>query len=293
MNYQHGFHAGNFADVLKHAVLARMLVHLRAKEKPFRVIDTHAGQGAYDLGSSEAARTGEWRGGIGRLLGKEAARLDPALNEFLAPYLEAVGAWREAHGASAYPGSPALIRHFLRPDDRLVAIEAHERSFAKLARLFPPGSRAKALHLDGYTAWGAYVPPKERRGLVIVDPPFEAQDEFEQVAAGLELAAKKWPSGMALIWYPVKDRALVQRFSDRLARSGLPDLWRVELDIGTPAGEASGLSASGLILMNPPWTLPKELDAALPPLAKLLARGTKICASCRRIEPLPRGIASG
>jgi 23S rRNA (adenine2030-N6)-methyltransferase len=286
MNYQHGFHAGNFADVLKHAVLARMLVHLRAKDKPFRVIDTHAGQGAYDLGSSEAARTGEWRDGIGRLLGKEAPQLDRDLAEFLSPYLDAVAAWREAHGASTYPGSPALIRRFLRPDDRLIAIEAHERSFAKLSRLFPPGSRAKALHLDGFTAWGAYVPPKERRGLVMVDPPFEAQDEFERLVAGFELAAKKWPSGTTLIWYPVKDRALVQRFYERLARLGLSDLWRVELDIGEPAVETAGLSACGLILMKPPWTLPKELDAALPPLAKLLARGSRANASCRRIEPL-------
>jgi 23S rRNA (adenine2030-N6)-methyltransferase len=288
MNYHHGFHAGNFADVLKHAVLARMLVHLRAKEKPFRVIDTHAGQGAYDLGSSEAARTGEWRNGIGRIVGADNSRLDPGLREFLAPYLEAVAAWREGRGASAYPGSPAIIRHFLRPDDRLVAIEAHERSFAKLARLFPPGSRAKALRLDGYTGWSAYVPPKERRGLVVVDPPFEAQDEFEQVAAGLETAGRKWPSGMTLIWYPAKDRALVQRFAERLAQLALEDLWRVELDIGAPSGEAAGLSACGLILVNPPWTLPKELEAALPPLAKLLAQGPRPSASCRRIGPAKR-----
>ena len=215
---------------------------------------------------------------------RKASRLevDRALQGFLAPYLEAVAAWREAHGASAYPGSPAIIRHFLRADDRLVATEAQERSFAKLARLFPPGSRAKALHLDGYTAWSAYVPPKERRGLVVVDPPFEAPDEFTLVAEALAVSARKWPSGMMLIWYPAKDPDLVRRFAERLARLALPELWRVELDVGGKAGDA-GLTACGLILVNPPWTLPAELEAALPSLATLLAREQGAGASCRRI----------
>jgi 23S rRNA (adenine2030-N6)-methyltransferase len=267
-----------------------MLVYLRAKEKPFRVIDTHAGLGTYDLGSSEAERTGEWRDGIGRLLGDARPSLDPALAEFLAPYLEAVSVWRAEHGPSTYPGSPAVIRHFLRPDDRLIAVEAHERSFAKLARVFPTGSRAKALHLDGYTAWGAYVPPKERRGLVVVDPPYEAQDEFEHVALGLDMATRKWPSGMTLIWHPVKDRALVRRFAERLDSLALDDMWRLELDVGAPVEERAGLSACGLILVNPPWTLPKELQSALPPLAKLLARGPRPNAFIRRIGARTAGV---
>jgi 23S rRNA (adenine2030-N6)-methyltransferase len=286
MNYRHGFHAGNFADVLKHAVLARMLMHLRAKDKPFRVIDTHAGRGAYDLSADQAKRTGEWRDGIGRIAGAAASggnKLDPALADFLGPYLEALAAWRAERGPSAYPGSPAIIRHFLRPDDRLIAVEAQDESFAKLARLFPPGSRAKALKLDGYTAWNAYVPPKERRGLVIVDPPYEAPDEFAHVAASLEAAARKWPSGMTLIWYPVKDRALVQRFAERLAQLALPELWRVEIDTGESSGDEAGLRACGLILANPPWTLPAELGAVLPRLAKRLARGPEAGGSCRRI----------
>ena len=182
MNYRHGFHAGNFADVLKHAVLARMLIHLRSKEKPFRVIDTHAGPGAYDLHGERARRTGEWRDGIGRLIDAAGAPLKRELEDFLAPYLEAVGAWQKQHGPSSYPGSPAIVRHFLRPDDRLLAIELEERAFMKLERLFPAGDRAKALRLDGYEAWRAFIPPKERRGLVLVDPPYEAQDEFERAA---------------------------------------------------------------------------------------------------------------
>jgi 23S rRNA (adenine2030-N6)-methyltransferase len=287
MNYRHGFHAGNFADVLKHAVLARMLVHLRAKEKPFRVIDTHAGRGAYDLGSEEARRTGEWRDGIGRLIRLPetvtAGKLDRTLGEFLAPYLEAVAAWRAEHGELAYPGSPAIVRHFLRRDDRLIAIEAQERIFAKLEKLFPAGSRAKALRLDGYTGWGAFVPPKERRGLVIVDPPYEAQDEFEQVVAGLAAAMRKWPTGMTLIWYPLKDQTLADRFAMHIAELALPELWRVELDTGTRKIGEAGLDACGLILVNPPWTLPEELRRVLPALAARLGRGPQAKGSCRRL----------
>jgi 23S rRNA (adenine2030-N6)-methyltransferase len=285
MNYRHGFHAGNFADVLKHAVLARMLIHLRSKEKPFRVIDTHAGRGAYDLGGEEALRTGEWRDGIGRLLDPAGGPAEDGLAGFLAPYLEAVAAWRAQRGPFAYPGSPAIARHFLRPDDRLLACETQERIFAKLNRLFPAGSRAKVLRLDGYEAWSAFIPPKERRGLVLVDPPYEAQDEFANAAEGLEAAVKKWPSGMTLLWYPVKDRALVARFIERLAGHMPPDSWRVELDTGAEATEVAGLAACGLILINPPWTLPRELNGALPLLARRLAQGPRPSAFCQRLAP--------
>lgn len=282
MNYRHGFHAGNFADVLKHAALARMLVHLRSKEKPFRVIDTHAGRGAYNLQGEEALRTVEWRDGVGRLIDEAGGPLESELQEFLAPYLEAVGAWREQHGAFTYPGSPVIVRHFLRPDDRLLAIEIAERAFTKLERLFPAGDRAKALRLDGYEAWKAFIPPKERRGLLIVDPPYEVQDEFARVAQGLEAAVKKWPSGMTLVWYPVKDRALVANFFARLAGRLPPESLRVELDTGASDDEP-GLSACGLVLVNPPWTLARELGAALPLLARRLARGPRPVGKCQRL----------
>lgn len=282
MNYRHGYHAGNFADVLKHAVLARMLIHLRSKEKPFRVIDTHAGPGGYELGGQEALRTGEWRDGIGRLIHAAGAPLERELADFLAPYLEAVGAWQKQHGPSSYPGSPAITRHFLRSDDRLLAIELEERAFRKLERRFPPGSRAKVLRLDGYEAWRAFIPPKERRGLVLVDPPYEAQDEFARLAEGLEAAVKKWPSGMTLLWYPVKDRTLVASFFARLAGRLPPESLRVELDTGTSETDRR-LSACGLILVNPPWTLEGELETALPILAQRLARGSRPRASCQRL----------
>ena len=282
MNYRHGFHAGNFADVLKHAVLARVLIHLRSKDKPFRVIDTHAGRGAYDLRGEEAMRTGEWREGIGRLLDAAESPPEPGLAEFLRPYLEAVAAWRAQHGPFAYPGSPAITRQFLRPDDRLLAIETHERSFAKLDRLFPAGDRAKALRLDGYEAWNAFIPPKERRGLVLVDPSYEAQDEFARVAEGLKEAVRKWPTGMTILWYPVKDRGLVDRFVETLAGYLPQESLRVELDTGAP-DDGPGLSACGLILVNPPWTLERELETALPLLAHRLARGPRPKGLCERL----------
>ncbi|MBV9568849.1 MAG: 23S rRNA (adenine(2030)-N(6))-methyltransferase RlmJ [Hyphomicrobiales bacterium] len=281
MNYRHSFHAGNFADVLKHAVLARVLVHLHSKVKPFRVIDTHAGPGGYDLQGNEALRTGEWRYGIGRLIDAEGAPLERELVEFLAPYLETVSAWRSQHGAFTYPGSPAIVRHFLRPNDRLLAIELQERAFSKLERRFPPGSRVKALRLDGYEGWKAFIPPKERRGLVLVDPPYEDPDEFARVASGLEAAVKKWPSGMTLLWYPVKDRTLVGKFIASL-KGHLPrESLRVELDSGA-SKEEPGLSACGLILINPPWTLAGELAGALPLLARRLARGPRPDSLCER-----------
>ncbi|MBV8963212.1 MAG: 23S rRNA (adenine(2030)-N(6))-methyltransferase RlmJ [Hyphomicrobiales bacterium] len=282
MNYRHGFHAGNFADVLKHAVLARVLLHLRSKERPFRVIDTHAGRGSYDLHNEEALRTGEWRYGIGRLTDAEREPLQRELVDFLAPYLEAVSAWRTQHGAFSYPGSPAIVRHFLRPHDRLLAVELEERAFLKLGRLFPPGSRVKALRLDGYEAWKAFIPPKERRGLVIVDPPYEAPDEFGRVANGLEAAVKKWATGMTLLWYPVKDRVLVENFVAR-SKGHLPvERLRIELDTGA-AQDEPGLSACGLIIVNPPWTLARELEGALPLLARRLSRGSHPRASCQRL----------
>ena len=170
MNYRHAFHAGNFADVVKHAVLVRMLVHLRQKPAAFRVIDTHAGAGLYDLGGAEALRSGEWRDGIGRLL---AAPIGEQARALLAPYLDALASFNSAGRLASYPGSPALVRAFLRPQDRLIACELEPNAAAALARHLSGDRRSKAVAIDGWTALNAYVPPMERRGLVLIDPPFE------------------------------------------------------------------------------------------------------------------------
>src|SRR5690606_4824480 len=182
MNYRHAYHAGNFADVMKHAVLARIVEYLKRKDKAFRVIDTHAGTGMYDLSSEEAQKTGEWRGGIGTLLN---AQLPGDAAALLKPYLDAVRAANPDGAVTRYPGSPAIARHLLRRQDRLTAIELHPADAAALKRHFAGDFQTRVIELDGWLALGAHLPPKEKRGLVLVDPPFEERDEFGRIVEGL------------------------------------------------------------------------------------------------------------
>jgi 23S rRNA (adenine2030-N6)-methyltransferase len=282
MNYRHAFHAGNFADVLKHAVLMRILVHLRGKPAPFRVIDTHAGAGRYDLAGAQAGRSGEWRNGIARLM---AAPLSDGARALLAPYLEAVAGCnpgaREGR-LTVYPGSPELIRTLLRPQDRLIACELEPMAAAALARSLAGDARCKTLTIDGWTALNAYVPPKERRGLVLVDPPFEQEGEHARLAVALEAAHRKWASGVYLAWYPIKQRETSQALARRLRRASIDKLLRVELTVAT---EGERLTACALVVINPPWTLEADLGVLLPALAAVLSgRGDGDC----RIEWLSR-----
>jgi 23S rRNA (adenine2030-N6)-methyltransferase len=271
MNYRHAYHAGNFADVLKHAVLCRVLLHLQAKPAPFRVIDTHAGAGLYDLAGIEAGKTGEWRDGIARML---EANLGADAGELLAPYLDAVRAVNPPGRLTTYPGSPTLVRHFLRRQDRLIACEIEPRAVSALDRNLRGDARAKALAIDGWTALAAYVPPKERRGLVLVDPPFEQADEFSRLAQELESAHRKWASGIYLLWYPIKDLDEVMAFARRLIRSGIAKILRVELVVA-PEADATRLKGSGMVVVNPPWTLHGEIERLLPTLAAILGRDGK------------------
>ena len=269
MNYRHAYHAGNFADVVKHATLCRVLTHLREKPAAFRVIDTHAGAGRYDLAGPEAGKTLEWRDGIGRLLG---ATLPPPIRALLAPYLDAVAALNPGGPLAHYPGSPVLAQAFLRRQDRLIACELEPRAAAALERELAGDNRAKAIAIDGWTALTAYVPPTERRGVVLIDPPFEQPDEFARLGERLAAAHGKWPTGIYLLWYPIKNPAEVQGFTRGLARLGIAKMLRVELILPT-AGPDTGLRGSGLIAVNPPWTLHEELKLVLPVLAEVLSRG--------------------
>jgi 23S rRNA (adenine2030-N6)-methyltransferase len=269
MNYRHAYHAGNFADVVKHATLCRVLTHLREKPAAFRVIDTHAGAGRYDLAGPEAGKTLEWRDGIGRLLG---AVLPPPIRELLAPYLDAVAALNPGGRLAHYPGSPVLAQALLRRQDRLIACELEPRAAAALERELASDNRAKAIAIDGWTALTAYLPPVERRGVVLIDPPFEQPDEFARLGERLAAAHRKWPTGIYLLWYPIKDPAEAQGFSRGLVRLGIAKMLRVELILPT-AGPDTGLRGSGLIAVNPPWTLHDELRAVLPVLADVLSRG--------------------
>ena len=271
MNYAHAFHAGSFADVFKHAVLCRVLHYLSEKPAAFRVIDTHAGAGLYDLASAEAIRGGEWHDGIERLL---AAALPGEVAALLEPYLDVIGALNERGRLKLYPGSPAVARAWLRPQDRLIACEIEPQAAAALAGNLRGDSRIKTLPVDGWTALSAYVPPKERRGLVLVDPPFEEAGDFHRLSHCFATAHRKWATGIYILWYPIKDRGEPDALAKRLRRLGLPKLLRAEL-IVAPMSDPSKLNGCGLILANPPWRLADELTILLPALANILGRGGK------------------
>lgn len=266
MNYRHDFHAGNFADVFKHAVLTRILVYLMRKPTPLRFLDTHAGSGLYDLGGADAARTGEWRDGIGRL---DVSRLDAPARELLAPYIEAVGA--AARGVAPYPGSPALALKLLRPADRMIFCDLHPAALGALRACTGRDKRAKVVALDGYTGLKAFLPPVERRGLVLIDPPFESENEFETLAAAVTLALRKWREGTYAIWHPIKDRRGCEHLAARLRAAGAEAL-RLELQIDDPAPDRP-LVSNGLVIVNPPFALEAEASCLLPALARLLAQG--------------------
>jgi len=271
MNYRHAFHAGNFADVVKHAILVRILVHLRAKPAPFRVIDTHAGAGLYDLAGPEASRGGEWRDGIARLSGTFAAGQAKTL---LAPYLAAVAALNRQDDLQdhliAYPGSPMLVRAFLRERDRLVACELEQRAADALAANLGGDRRCKAIAIDGWTALHAYIPPKERRGLVLIDPSFEDAADFRRLEHALVAAHRKWATGIYLLWYPIKDRRCADTLAHGLRHSGIAKTLRAEISL---AMARDRLRACGLIIVNPPWRLESELKVLLPALVAALTQG--------------------
>jgi 23S rRNA (adenine2030-N6)-methyltransferase len=271
MNYRHAFHAGNFADVLKHAVLARILVHLGEKAAAFRVIDTHAGAGLYDLSSEPATRTGEWRDGIGRL---REAELPDDVRALLAPYLAAVTAANPGGGLRRYPGSPLIALSLMRPQDRLVASELEPGAAAALAANLRRDARARAVAIDGWMALNAYVPPKERRGVVVIDPPYEDKREFARLPDSLSAAQHKWATGIFLLWYPIKDRSGPDRLAAALRRGApariAPKIVRAEL-AWAPDEASSRLTGAGLIVVNPPWRLAEELARLLPALRSVLA----------------------
>jgi 23S rRNA (adenine2030-N6)-methyltransferase len=267
MNYRHAFHAGGFSDVVKHAVIVRIVLHLREKPAAFRVIDTHAGAGRYDLAGPDATRGGEWRAGIARL---RDAHLDRAAADLLAPYLEIVAAGDRDGRLALYPGSPLIALALMRPQDRLVACELEPNAAKALADTLRGERRARAVTIDGWTALSAYVPPKERRGLVMIDPAYERIDDFSRLVDGLSKAHRKWPTGIYLAWYPVKDRHAAEALNRRLARLGIARMLRAELSLSDPTADGP-LTACGLIVINPPWRLVDELAFLLASLARHLA----------------------
>ncbi len=267
MNYRHAYHAGNFADVLKHLVLTLVIAHLKQKPAAFRVIDTHAGVGRYELMGMEAGKTEEWKGGIGRLLEEP---LPDSVAAVMAPYLRIVQEENAGDALTAYPGSPLIARHLLRPQDSLVANELHPEDHALLQRLFARDSQVKVLHLDGWTALKSLLPPKERRGVILVDPPFEEAGELRRLATGLKEAHRRFATGTVLLWYPIKALRPVDAFHNAIAGLGLEKLFVVELFIRSPE-DPERLNGTGLVILNPPFTLADHLQTILPELTRRLA----------------------
>lgn len=267
MNYRHAFHAGNFADVVKHLILVRILEYLKRKETPFRVLDTHAGIGLYDLQGDEAGRTGEWVDGIGRLV---AEGLAGDAGELAAPYLTAVRAQNPDGILRFYPGSPLLTRHLLREQDRLFALELHPKDAEALSENFAGDIQTRVTHLDGWAAMGTHLPPKEKRGLVLVDPPFEEKGEFVRMAEAMVKAHRRWPTGIYAFWYPIKEPRDVEAYMADLRASNIGKILRLELTIRAPSTPPR-LHGTGMIVVNPPFALEGEMQVLLPALAERLA----------------------
>jgi len=274
MNYRHAFHAGGFADVIKHIVLVRILTYLQDKPTAFRVIDTHAGAGVYDLTGDEGRRGGEWLTGIARVM---QARFSETTASLVAPYLDIVRAFNSQRELEVYPGSPLIARALLRPQDRLTACEVEPKARKHLIDALRRDTQARVVDLDGWLALPAFVPPNERRGLVLVDPPYEQKDEFERMAEGFAEAFAKWPTGSYLLWYPVKSRRATDSLARHVAQAvgGGPSLGkclRLEFSVA-PQNAGTNLTSAGLLIVNPPWTLAGELRTILPELEKPLGQG--------------------
>jgi len=275
MNYRHEFHAGNFADVLKHIVLTRILLHLVKKPAAFRYIDTHAGSGLYDLSGDEAARTGEWRSGIGRLAGlapPQAGTREAEALTLIEPYLNLVNpdSFLAPQRRGLYPGSPALAAALMRPQDKLLLCELHPAAADELRANLGHEKRAKIIALDGFTGLNAFVPPVERRGLALIDPAFEQRDDLQRSVATLTAAWRKWATGIFMLWYPVKDKRDVAAIFKPLADGPIRKLLRIELQITEPAA-LGPLVANGLLIINPPYQLADEMRIILPFLTEKLA----------------------
>jgi 23S rRNA (adenine2030-N6)-methyltransferase len=263
VNYRHAFHAGNFADVHKHVVLLALIERLLRKPKPLLYLDTHAGRGWYDLRSEAAMRSQEWQDGVARLAGYEAS------SEDLRRYMTTVSS-ADVATAGRYPGSPILALRQLRDGDRVVLVERQIEEAQALEQAIRGRRGVSVVCGDGYAALKTYLPPRENRGLVLIDPPYESDQEFASVRQALQAGLGRWPNGIFALWYPIKASPEATRLHTALQDSGLRKLLRLELTV-RPADSPLGLNGSGLIIANPPWQLDDELRPALAELHGVLA----------------------
>ncbi len=267
LSYRHAFHAGNHADVLKHLVLLRLLDHLGQKEKPYWYVDTHAGAGLYALDSAEASRNAEHAEGVSRLLAAET------LPEAVREYVDLIGNYTHGGALRIYPGSPAIALSRLRANDRMRLFELHPADAALLKRAFPAGeSRVKIEQTDGFAALKSILPPPTRRALVLIDPPYEVRDDYRVVVETVKDAMRRFASGTYAVWYPRIQKPEARHLADRLVALGAPSWLHVWLDVKKPAAGGVGMHGSGMVIINPPWTLPDTLKTVMPVLVKLLAQ---------------------
>ncbi|MCC6208449.1 MAG: 23S rRNA (adenine(2030)-N(6))-methyltransferase RlmJ [Gammaproteobacteria bacterium] len=265
LSYRHAFHAGNFADVLKHLVLDRILAHLAKKDKPFFCLDTHAGAGGYSLTGDHARKNSEFEDGIGRLWTRDD------LPAALADYLAAVREFNPSGRLQAYPGSPFFERRWLRAGDRLVLCELHPADLVRLKSFVDQDRRIKVVRNDGFHECIALMPPRERRGLVLIDPSYEIKTDYRRAIETLTGACRRFETGIFALWYPVIERRRIDSLEQALGQSGIPRIQLFELGV-EPDARARGMTASGMIVINPPWTLRGEMETALPCLADALGR---------------------
>lgn len=263
-SYRHSFHAGNHADVLKHTVLVAIIHALQQKPKPFVVVDTHAGAGMFDVSHAHMQKTQEYVDGIGRLWSQEGA--PPAV----ADYIDVIRSFNQEDKLTHYPGSPSITAALLRPDDRLVAHEWHSTDFPLLQTLFQKNRQAHVFPTDGYAQLKAHLPPKERRGLVLMDPSYEIKTEYKEAIQHLVKAHNRWPTGIYALWYPVVERHDVDKMLRTLVSSGMRDILQIELCVRADT-EGRGMTGSGMLVVNPPWKLGEQMRHALPWLVSHLA----------------------
>jgi len=267
MNYRHIYHAGNFADVFKHVVLAELLKTLLRKEKPFCYLETHAGIGRYDLQTMEAQKTKEYLSGIVAVY-QQTEQLPVEVQA----YLQIVKGLNK--GAEQllryYPGSPCIAQSVLRAQDSMILAELHPEDAVLLKKEFAADKRVSVHQMDGYNALKAFLPPKERRGLVLIDPPFEQEHEVSRIEQGLQTALRRWSSGIFVVWYPLKDQKLIQKLQQKLNALGVAEILYAELSI-YPEDNPTGLNGSGLAILNPPWQFDQQLQQFLPQLWQILS----------------------
>ena len=267
MNYRHSYHAGNHADIFKHAVLLRMASLMQRKETPYCYLDSHAGTALYDLQGEAAGKTGEYRDGIARLWDRDD------LPEMFADLRDAVAAHNPDGVLRYYPGSPQLIADSLREQDRMILSELHPEDAATLREHFSVDPRIAVHQRDGYELPKAFLPVAEKRALWLLDPPFEKENELKRCLASMQIAIQRMRQTVIALWYPIKDQRLLRDFYRQITDAGLPKVLRVELNV-RPADNQLGLNGSGLMLVNPPWPLWEELETALPWLAEVLAQSS-------------------